>query len=286
MTHSPDFDRVTTAWLADGPVQLSDRVLEVVFEEVHRTRQQRSLRTPWRFNLMPAYLRLAAGIAIAAVIGVGALTFFDRSPDVGVQPTPAPTASPSTSPAPEISDGPLAPGRYRYDGNGVRVTVTVPAGWEGGEFSVSKAPARELPDGANLGFRQPTSVILDPCAPESGARLIGPSVDDLMTDDLVTAISGLPNVTASPPGDVTISGFDGKHLSFVVDTEGIDCVMGFYGQGSFVRAADNGQRQDLWILDVAGTRLVIDAATYPETTPAVRAELQSMVDTLVIEPID
>lgn len=180
----------------------------------------------------------------------------------------------------------MAPGRYRFEGNGVRVTVTVPAGWEGGLVHVSKAPARELPDGANLGFRHPTSVILDPCAPEAGTRVIDPSVDDLATDELVGSLVSLPNVTAAQQADVTISGFNGTHISFVVDTEGIDCVMGLYGDGSFVRAADNGQRQDLWILDVGGTRLLIDAATYPETTAAVRAELEAMVDTLVIETTD
>jgi hypothetical protein len=103
-------------------------------------------------------------------------------------------------------------------------------------------------------------------------------------EDLVDGLADLPNVRAPTEADVTLSGFNGKHLSFVVDTEGIDCVMALYRQGSFVRAADNGQRQDLWILDVDGTRLVIDAATYPRTTPADRAELLAIVDSLVIEP--
>ena len=62
--------------------------------------------------------------------------------------------------------------------------------------------------------------------------------------------------------------------------------MGIYGQDTFVRAAENGQRQDLWILDVAGTRLVIDAATFPETSAGDRAEMQAIVDTLLVEPTD
>ena len=151
----------------------------------------------------------------------------------------------------------------------MRVVMTVPAGWEGGQFNIAKAPARELPDGTNVLFRQPTSVFADPCAPELSADPIGPTVDDL-----AAALADLPNVTDATQADVTISGFSGKHVSFVVDTAGIDCVMGIYGQDAFVRAADNGQRQDLWILDVAGTRLVIDAATYPrlqrETGPRCR----------------
>jgi hypothetical protein len=97
-------------------------------------------------------------------------------------------------------------------------------------------------------------------------------------------LADLPNVTDATQADVTISGFSGKHVSFVVDTTGIDCVMGIYGQDAFVRGADDGQREDLWILDVAGTRLVIDAATYPETSTGDRAEMQSIVETLLIEP--
>jgi hypothetical protein len=163
----------------------------------------------------------------------------------------------------------------------VRVVLTVPAGWEGGEFSISKAPARELPDGTNIGFRQPTFVYSDPCAPELGADPVGPTVDDL-----AAALVDLPNVTGAAQADATISGFSGKHVSFVVDTTGIDCVMGLYGQDAFVRAAENGQREDLWILDVAGTRLVIDAATFPETSAEDRAEMQGIVDSLLIEPTD
>ncbi len=280
------FDHAVRDWLDDGSDRTPPAAIDAVLLAVKTTQQERDLRIPRRFTQMPTYMRLAAGIAIVAVLGVGALTYIAAGlTSAGADAGPDCVAL-GCRQHPRLSDGDLAPGRYSFDGNGVRVTVTVPAGWEGGAFSVSKAPARELPDGANLGFRQPTSVILDPCAPEAGARVIGPTVDDLATDELVASLASLPNVTAAPQADVTISGFDGTHISFVVDTEGIDCVMGLYGEGSFVRAAENGQRQDLWILDVAGTRLVIDAATYPETTAAVRAELEAMVDTLVIEPIE
>ena len=118
---------------------------------------------------MPTYMRLAAGIAIVAVVGVGAFAYFYGGPNTGVPPTPAPTtqATPALSP---LSSGPLAPGRHAYQGEGVRVVLTVPAGWEGGEFNIAKAPARELPDGTNVMFRQPTSVFADPCAPELSAN--------------------------------------------------------------------------------------------------------------------
>jgi hypothetical protein len=271
------FERAVRDWLEDGSDRTPRPAIDAVLLAVKTTRQERDLRIPRRFTQMPTYVRLVAGIAIVAVVGLGVLTYFYDGPNVGAPPTPVPTTQPT--PAPTLSAGPLAPGRHAYEGEGVRVVLTVPAGWEGGQFNIAKAPARELPDGTNVMFRQPTSVFADPCAPELSAEPIGPTVDDL-----AAALADLPNVTDVTQADATISGFGGTHVSFVVDTTGIDCVMGIYGQDSFVRAADNGQREDLWILDVAGTRLVIDAATYPETSPEDRAEMQTIVDTLLIEP--
>jgi hypothetical protein len=272
------FERAVRDWLEDGSDRTPRPAIDAVLLAVKTTRQERDLRIPRRFTQMPTYMRLAAGIAIVAFVGVGVLAYAARGPNTGGPPTPAPTTQATPSP---LAAGPLAPGRHAYEGEGVRVMLTVPAGWEGGEFNIAKAPARELPDGTNILFRQPTSVFADPCAPELGADPIGPTVDDL-----ATALADLPNVTDATQADVTISGFSGKHVSFVVDTAGIDCVMGIYGQDAFVRAADNGQREDLFILDVAGTRLVIDAATYPATSAEDRAEMQAIVDTLLIEPTD
>jgi hypothetical protein len=272
------FERAVRDWLEDGSDRTPRPAIDAVLLAVKTTRQERDLRIPRRFTQMPTYMRLTAAIALVVVVGVGALAYVNRGPNAGGPPTAAPTATAAPSPSiPPLREGALDPGRYTYDGDGLRVIVTVPAGWEGG--SVSVGTGTELPDGANLGLRQPTHVFGDPCAPESSTKTLGPSVADL-----AAALADLPYVTSSPPADVTISGFSGTHLSFVVDTTGIDCVMGLYAQDSFIRAADNGQRQDLWILDVAGTRLVIDTATYPDTSADVRAELQAMVDTLLIEP--
>ena len=274
------FERAVRDWLEDGSDRTPQPAIDAVLLAVKTTRQERDLRVPRRFTQMPTYMRLAAGIAFVAVVGVGVLAYLNGDPNSVGSPTPSPTAqaSPAQTPSP-LSEGPLAPGRHAYEGEGVRVVLTVPTGWEGGEFSISKAPGRELPDGTNVGFRQPTTVFADPCAPELSANPIGPTVDDL-----AGALADLPNVTGVTQTDATISGFSGKHVSFVVDTTGIDCVMGIYGQDAFVRAAENGQREDLWILDVAGTRLVIDAATFPETDAEDRAEMQTIVDTLLIEP--
>ena len=274
----PLFDHRIAAWLEEDPNRAPDQALETVLAAVPSIAQRRRLPVPRRYNAMSLPLRLAAATLIAAVlVGGGIYLLGPRATGPGAEASSS--LVPDRPSAAPLTDGLLVPGLYAYEGDRVRVTVAVPPGWEGGAFSVSHAPGRELPDGANLGFRQPTVVFSDPCdAGPLSAKPVGPTVMDL-----ANALAGLPHLTDATQQDVTISGFGGTHLTFVVETKGIDCVMALYRQIDFVRAADDGQHQDLWILDVAGTRLVVDAATYPETSPDVRAELQTMVDALVIE---
>jgi hypothetical protein len=101
MNTRPDFDRHAAAWLADGPTELADRVLDAALREVHLTKQRRRWSTPWRTPSMSLPLRAAVAIAIVAVLGVGALTFFKQgsAPGVGGQPTPSPTIVPTTAPS-------------------------------------------------------------------------------------------------------------------------------------------------------------------------------------------
>jgi hypothetical protein len=280
MSASRDPDQILLAWLEEGPTALPAPTVRAIEVASRATPQRRrALRLPWRFSPMFAPLRAALAVLIAAVL-IGGGIYLLRLPESGPGATVTPSPSTAASPVP-LMEGPLAQGRYAYDGQGVRVIMTLPEGWEGiGASGIGKAPF-ELPDGVNVGFQQPAAVFTDPCAPETSRESVGPAVDDL-----VNALSDLPNVTGSTQAEAAISGFSGTHLTFVVDTEGIDCVMALYGQGSFVRAAENGQHQDLWILDVDGTRLVIDAATFPQTSAADRAELQTIVETLVIEPIN
>ena len=93
MSTNTDFDRRTAAWLADGPIELSDRVLDAALREVHMTSQRRRWSTSWRINPMLNNTRLLAAIAIVAVVGAGALFYVNRSPGVGAPPSPSPTAT-------------------------------------------------------------------------------------------------------------------------------------------------------------------------------------------------
>lgn len=89
MSTNSNFDRIAEAWLAEGPTQLADRVLDVALDEVHVTRQRRRLPAPWRSDLMLSPLRLAAAAVIGALL-VGAIYFnLPRRNEVGgSSPTP------------------------------------------------------------------------------------------------------------------------------------------------------------------------------------------------------
>ena len=128
MTLDRDFDRIASAWLADGPTELSDRVLDAVVDQVHLTRQRRAVRAPWRFPTMSMPARVAALVAVGvlAIAGVVALS------GVGGQSKTTPTPTRSTSVTP-TGNGNLAAAlpaldtTFTSDWHGY--SVKYPAGW-------------------------------------------------------------------------------------------------------------------------------------------------------------
>ncbi len=103
MSEDQAFERATNEWLEGGSDRTPPHVADAVLLAVKTTPQERDLGVPRRFTLMPTYLRLAAGIAIVAVVGAGAFAYTNRDPGAGgfvtASPSPVPTAS-STIPAP------------------------------------------------------------------------------------------------------------------------------------------------------------------------------------------
>jgi len=98
MSTQRDFDRTSKAWLAEGPTELADRVLDAALDEVHSTHQRRHLwALPWRTQTLNSPQRVAAGIAIVAFLGYATLSIIGRGPSSGAVPTASP-AAPSPSP--------------------------------------------------------------------------------------------------------------------------------------------------------------------------------------------
>ena len=265
-----------------------------------------------------AKLLLVAAIVLTIVSGCGSSgTAATANPTLSAPPTPTTTltATPSSSPAstltPSIQDvmkiadfASLQPGRYFIDPDGddsssLRVVYEIPAaGWS------QWIGAAKFSDVGHVGVSITTvsNLVTDGCRDHSWADPpVGPSVDDL-----ATALAHLaPFRVTAPPKDVTIYGYSGKHLAWTVPNLPVEgpsddirfsgCTDGHLKSWvAFVDTAEPGDAfygysgpafpEEFWILDVAGTRLMIEAGWSPGSAPADLAELQTVLKSIRIEP--
>jgi hypothetical protein len=147
-----------------------------------------------------------------------------------------------------------------------------------------------------------SNLVSDGCRDHSWADPpVGPSVNDL-----ADALANLaPFRVTSPPRDVTVYGYSGKHLELTVpdlpvEGQGDDrhfarCIDGHLkswvgavdtepGDAFYGYNAEPGRTEDFWILDVDGTRLVIEANRSPASPRKDVAELRAILDSIQIEP--
>jgi hypothetical protein len=247
-------------------------------------------------------------LVLAVLMALGACT---PGPEAAEPTIPSPTAPSEPSPTPTVQDimelepfAPLEPGTYFIDpdldpSTPLRVAYEVPAkGWSQWIGAVKFGD-----DGhAGVSITTVTNLVQHGCRDHSWADPpVGPSVDDL-----AAALADLaPFRVTSPPKDVTIYGYRGKHLELTVPDlpvkgEGDDrrfpgCMEGnlkswvaaidtasgdaFYGYN-----AEPGRTEDFWILDVDGTRLVIEANWSPRAPRKDVAEMRAILSSIRIEP--
>ena len=136
-------------------------------------------------------------------------------------------------------------------------------------------------DDASTGLRlvMVDTITKDDCAKRAGAVDGRASVDDL-----VAFLAGQPLIDISKNTDVTLDGYRGKYLEFTRTAGEIDCGWGGMDgwPASSPTASDEVDR--VWILDVDGAPLVIDAFTSPLASEPVKAELRQIVESMQIEP--
>ena len=217
-------------------------------------------------------VRIAAGVAAIALATVAGVALLSGG-GIGAAPSPRPTPTPLALPAAE-RPGPVEAGTYvAGDPFPVRVTVTLPAGWNGnigGPYGVFLEQAQG--PGA-VSFEIFDKVYADPCHYDKGplSPLPGPSVNEL-----ATALASLPGIEATTPTDVTVAGYQGKQLTLTAPASFAGCTLG-PKDTSVIWALPlgatfemvPGQRTRVWILNVAGKRLVIDS---PDLTGQAEAQ--------------
>jgi hypothetical protein len=226
MSTNRDFDRIAGAWLAEGPSELADRVLDAALDEVHLTHQRRHLRVPWRTPTLNTPLRLAAAIAIIAVVGYAGLTFLNPrggGPGALTSPTPPPTATPEPSPTPAPTADLLDTATWTtYVSDRYGFSIAHPANWEERPSDHVWTMATDGADWLNTG----AEVFVDP-TPDKGIRVstfsvaVGPgtAVDAwLQTYCETSGNTPCTNVEARSAA-VTMDGHPGFRPAFNQDTQ-------------------------------------------------------------------
>lgn len=208
-------------------------------------------------------------------------------------------ASPSRPPAPSAKgaavrlsgNGPLAAGRYyldnRYYTNASRLTLTLPAGWTTEEYGELYKDRGE-PGEVKFITWTLTHVFADVC---QWGRLVDVGTT---VDELVTALTVQEGREASAPTSVTVGGFPAKRVELTVpaDLDPATCTNGVlrYWPAPGPDMSDGdccaspGSTDSVYVVDVAGNRLVVVARYHPGSSAENRAELQGVVDSIEIEP--
>lgn len=301
MTASRDPDRLIHAFLDEGLDELPDPVYDAVRDRIEQTRQ-RALIGSWRTPDVNRYLKIglaAAAVVLVAIVGFQFLGDSNTgSPGASESAGPSATATPRPSPtptAPEPTFGPLSEGPYIlvYEQLlDVRMTVTIPApDWHGLETVtvLQKNGMAGPPQGAGLTVWSGDAFVYgDPCAWESTR----PDAPVSSLDELVAALSAQASRDATPPVDVTVGGYPGKMLTLRVpdDADFTECDGGEFrtlvevGIDGVRMHEGPGQIDEVWVVDVDGTLIFIDAGYFAATPAEDVEEMRAMVESATLEP--
>ena len=94
-------------------------------------------------------------------------------------------------------------------------------------------------------------------------------------------------MVAGAPVDVVVAGYRGKSIDRTVTTDLDTGPGGFWmwgDPGGYRYAQVNGEVDRIYVLDVDGQRQTFFLRIPPRTTPADRAQLESIVDSIDLQP--
>lgn len=289
MSTDRDPTRIVRSWLRTDGDDDASGVLDAVFERIDTIPQRRATRWPSRrFPEMNTTLKLALGAAAVVAVALLGIRFLvpGTSSFGAPDPTVTVTATPAPSPA-ALGEGVLEPGTYiahpLASNPSLAVTFTVPDGWEAfGPSGVLPVEGSGGPSGMAMGFFDIGGLYSDPCNSLGAADVEAGTT----AAELATAFSRQTAYETSVE-DVTFAGYTGKQVELQLpsDLDPATCPydeyfvfdVGPYSQGP-------GNRWHLTVLDVEESRLVIFAQDFAGTSAADRAELQSMLDSIQIDP--
>jgi hypothetical protein len=314
MSTDRDVTAIVRSWLDEGATRLPDRVLDSVLDHVPSTPQRRGFWPARRFRPMNGSLKvLLAGAAVVAVVAVGFAMLPRSSPETSRGATPSPTIAPTATPIPTATPLPsptgprslyrsapqlLRPGDYvidqLYDG---RITFRMPARWTGLEHAVGNAllvktlgarPFGTVGNTVLLGIYAVDGVYTDPCHDAAPAEPRPANVDEV-----VAALTHAVGVQAGPVTDTTVGGLPAKVFDLNNTINMDDCLENPFNQWTFKNgvggSGGNGtssgpdDHQRIWILDVGGTTILVNADEGDLSYPDDIREMLRVVDSLRFE---
>jgi hypothetical protein len=305
-----DFDRTLRTWFEEGPTVMADRMVDVIADRIARQPQRRT----WRLRGRPSvntYVKLAAALAAVIVVAVVGYNLLPGTSEPGGNATTAPT--PTIQPSAAASEGATCTGvvdapefdsaleacRYRLrPSDTYAVEADIPDGWSKfGTLLEVVGPGANGPSGVGVAFQAIESGLYsDAChwdlagtgELEPGDVEVGPEVQDL-----VDALRANDSYTATTPSSVTFGPYQGKRLEIQIPTDlDLDTCDAHVSDGDpryqvapgTLYAQGQGNRWDMSIVDVDGTRVIVTIIYY-EGTPAADLEAaRAIVDSLEFTP--
>ena len=164
---------------------------------------------------------------------------------------------------------------------------SLPSGWAT-DRHVGIKRRGDPPDGIVLGFWHLAGVYTNRC--QWADALLSPQVDTTV-EGLAAAIATAWGSDASAPVEVVVDGFRGNHMVLTIfsDVDFADCDERRF---NIWRAVDDteswfprrDQIEELWIIDIDGDFLLIDATYWQQLSVEDRAELQEIIASVQIGP--
>lgn len=210
----------------------------------------------------PASVRAVAFVVATAAVLLGACGDDTRSNDADATRVPSAGAEPTR--LDRLPEGtPLDPGTYALSARGhpdlPRVVLDVPRGFEGGgDFLMASGQSL-----AALAYWTVAGVYDDPCTKRS-RRSAGRTVEDL-----AEILASQPMLSPSEPAAVQVGDREGLYLEMrVPEIDFQECAEDDVAFWSSVPAGDlysatAGALVRVWIVDLDGTRVVLNTYTEP-----------------------
>jgi hypothetical protein len=175
----------------------------------------------------------------------------------------------------------------------IRITLTVPDGWAGFEYSiVPDVESYSPPGGGSLLFGRGGWLYPPPSCLGPGENTDGPTISTGTTvDGFVTALVDHPDLDVTSPVDVTLGGYSGKYLELRAPANTTTAELGPDPSGCYywvwepgIYAQGPNALWRTWVLDVDGVRVVVRSDSFPGTSAQVQAQLSAIVDSIQIQP--